>query len=153
MSGILRDGKQIAVKRLSKSSKQGANEFKNEVLLIAKLQHRNLVALQTHTSIHLITHSLWISQHTSNSHFSLKHVGSKWAKCLSWFDHYNIIEGIVWQIHYLHKHSWLKVIHRNLKHNNVLLDENMIQKTSDFGLARIVEINQDQEITNRIVGT
>ncbi|KAG5109002.1 hypothetical protein JHK84_045909 [Glycine max] len=72
---------------------------------------------------------------------------------LNWLERYNIIGGIVRGIHYLHELSRLKIIHRDLKPSNVLLDENMIPKISDFGLARIVEINQDQESTNRIVGT
>ena len=72
---------------------------------------------------------------------------------LSWSERYNIIGGIAQGILYLHEHSRLKVIHRDLKPSNVLLDECMIPKISDFGLARIVEINQDQGSTSVIVGT
>ena len=72
---------------------------------------------------------------------------------LSWCERYNIIGGIAHGILYLHEHSRLKVIHRDLKPSNILLDENMIPKISDFGLARIVEINQDQGCTNNIAGT
>jgi len=75
------------------------------------------------------------------------------AKFLSWSERYNIIRGIAQGILYLHEHSRLKVIHRDLKPSNILLDENMIPKISDFGLARIVELNQDKGSTNRIVGT
>ena len=64
----------------------------------------------------------------------------------------NIIGGIARGVLYLHEHSRLKVIHRDLKSSNILLDENMFPKISDFGLARIIEINQDQGSTNRIVG-
>ncbi|KAL2329521.1 hypothetical protein Fmac_017102 [Flemingia macrophylla] len=123
--GILLDGRQIAIKRLSKSSTQGIKEFKNEVLVIAKLQHRNLVTF----------------------------IDSQRSKLLSWYTRYNIIIGIARGILYLHELSRLKVIHRDLKPSNVLLDENMIPKISDFGLARIIEINRDHESTNRIVGT
>jgi len=72
---------------------------------------------------------------------------------LSWSQRYSIIEGVARGILYLHEHSRLKVIHRDLKPSNILLDENMIPKISDFGLARIVEINQEEGSTNRIVGT
>nr|XP_027191279.1 cysteine-rich receptor-like protein kinase 6 isoform X2 [Cicer arietinum] len=149
--GILLDGRQIAVKRLSKSSMQGADEFKNEVLLIAKLQHRNLVAfigfcLEEQEKI-------LIYEYVPNK--SLDHFlfGKQGPMFLSWFQRYNIIRGIAQGILYLHEHSRLKVIHRDLKPSNILLDENMIPKISDFGLARIVELNQDKENTNRIVGT
>jgi len=72
---------------------------------------------------------------------------------LSWSQRYNVIGGVARGILYLHEHSRLKVIHRDLKPSNILLDENMIPKISDFGLARIVEINQDEGNTIRIVGT
>lgn len=80
-------------------------------------------------------------------------VDSKRQKLLSWCERYNIIGGIAQGILYLHEHSRLKVIHRDLKPSNILLDENMIPKISDFGLARIVEINQDKGNTSVIVGT
>ena len=80
-------------------------------------------------------------------------VDSQRQKLLTWVERFNIIGGIVRGILYLHDHSRLKVIHRDLKPSNILLDENMIPKISDFGLARIVEISQDEGSTNRIVGT
>lgn len=72
---------------------------------------------------------------------------------MTWSERYKIIGGIARGILYLHEHSRLKVIHRDLKPSNVLLDDNMNPKISDFGLARIVAIDQNQGSTNRIVGT
>ncbi|XP_029126490.1 cysteine-rich receptor-like protein kinase 25 isoform X2 [Cajanus cajan] len=72
---------------------------------------------------------------------------------LSWSERYKIIEGTALGILYLHEYSRLKVIHRDLKPSNILLDKNMNPKISDFGMARIVEIDQDRGNTNRIVGT
>ena len=72
---------------------------------------------------------------------------------MTWSERYKIIEGIAKGILYLHDHSRLKVIHRDLKPSNVLLDENMDPKISDFGLARIVEKDQQEGSTKRIIGT
>ncbi|XP_045813115.1 cysteine-rich receptor-like protein kinase 7 [Trifolium pratense] len=149
--GILLDGREVAIKRLSRGSKQGVEEFKNEVLLIAKLQHRNLVTfigfcLEGHENI-------LIYEFVPNKSLDYFLFDSQHQKLLTWVERFNIIGGIVRGILYLHEHSRLKVIHRDLKPSNILLDENMIPKISDFGLARIMEISQDEGSTNRIVGT
>ncbi|RHN51949.1 putative protein kinase RLK-Pelle-DLSV family [Medicago truncatula] len=149
--GILVDGREVAIKRLSKSSNQGVEEFKNEVLLIAKLQHRNLVAfigfcLEEQEKI-------LIYEFVPNKSLDFFLFDSQQQKLLTWVERFNIIVGIVRGILYLHEYSRLKVIHRDLKPSNILLNENMIPKISDFGLARIVEISQDEGNTNRIAGT
>ncbi|KAK7269971.1 hypothetical protein RIF29_22798 [Crotalaria pallida] len=148
--GILPDGRNVAVKRLSTNSRQGSIEFKNEVLLIAKLQHRNLVAfigfcLQEQEKI-------LIYEYVPNRSLDYFLFDTQQQK-LSWHERYKIIGGTALGILYLHEHSRLKVVHRDLKPSNILLDENMNPKISDFGMARIVDIDQDQGATNKIVGT
>ncbi|KAL2327791.1 hypothetical protein Fmac_021218 [Flemingia macrophylla] len=116
--GKLTDGQEIAVKRLSKKSRQGLREFKNEVSLIVKLQHR-----ETKT------------------------------KLLDWRKRFNIISGIARGILYLHQDSRLRIIHRDLKTSNILLDANLNPKISDFGLAQSFFGDQVEANTNRIAGT
>ena len=70
-----------------------------------------------------------------------------WKKC------FNIIGGIAQGVVYLHKYSKLRVIHRDLKASNILLDEEMNPKISDFGMARIIGLKGSEENTNRFVGT
>lgn len=72
---------------------------------------------------------------------------------LNWKERYNIVEGIGQGLLYLHKYSRLRVIHRDVKASNILLDNQMNPKISDFGMARIFGGDEDEANTNRVVGT
>ncbi|RZC46933.1 hypothetical protein C5167_039880 [Papaver somniferum] len=159
--GQLQNEKEIAVKRLSKYSGQGIEEFKNEVVLISKLQHRNLVKLlgccirgEEYMLIYeyMPKGSLDAYLFANSSMCVLATDPSKRAK-LDWDKRFNIIGGIARGLLYLHRDSRLRVIHRDLKVSNILLDENMIPKISDFGMARIFGGDQIIADTNRVVGT
>ncbi|WVZ66189.1 hypothetical protein U9M48_015448 [Paspalum notatum var. saurae] len=149
--GILSDGREIAVKRLSQSSRQGIKELKTELVLVAKLQHKNLVRL---VGVCLEEHEkLLVYEYMPNNSLDTFLFDPDKSNELDWQKRFMIIKGIANGLRYLHEESLLKIVHRDLKASNVLLDSDFNPKISDFGLARLFGSDQSQYVTNRVAGT
>lgn len=149
--GVLPDGQEIAVKRLCQSSRQGIGELKSELVLVAKLHHKNLVrligvCLQEQEKI-------LVYEYMPNRSLDTILFDSERNRELDWGKRFKIITGIAKGLQYLHEDSQLKVVHRDLKASNVLLDLDYVPKISDFGLAKIFGGDESKCVTHRVAGT
>ncbi|XP_024979201.1 probable LRR receptor-like serine/threonine-protein kinase At1g53430 [Cynara cardunculus var. scolymus] len=149
--GVLSDGSEIAVKQLSSKSKQGNREFVTEIGMISALQHPNLVKL--FGCCIEGNQLLLIYEYLENNSLARALFGRDDQRLnLDWTTRKKICLGVAQGLAYLHEESRLKIVHRDIKATNVLLDKELNAKISDFGLAKLDE-EENTHISTRIAGT
>ncbi|XP_031404181.1 probable LRR receptor-like serine/threonine-protein kinase At1g53440 isoform X2 [Punica granatum] len=149
--GKLSDGTVIAVKQLSSKSKQGNREFLNEIGMISALHHPNLVKL--YGCCIEGNQLLLVYEYLENNSLARALFGREEQRLnLDWATRKKICIGIARGLAYLHEESRLKIVHRDIKATNVLLDKDLNAKISDFGLAKLDE-EENTHISTRIAGT
>nr|DAD37719.1 TPA_asm: hypothetical protein HUJ06_008360 [Nelumbo nucifera] len=149
--GLLSDGTIIAVKQLSSKSKQGNREFVNEIGMISALQHPHLVKL--YGCCIEGNQLLLVYEYMENNSLARALFGpEEYQLKLDWPTRHKICVGIARGLAYLHEESRLKIVHRDIKATNILLDKNLNPKISDFGLAKLDD-EEDTHISTRIAGT
>ncbi|XP_071929009.1 cysteine-rich receptor-like protein kinase 3 isoform X4 [Coffea arabica] len=148
--GVLPNGQAVAIKRLFFNTTQWVDHFFNEVNLISGIQHKNLVQLLGCS----ITgpESLLVYEYVPNGSLHDHIFVKKNVQPLSWEDRYKIILGTAEGLAFLHEESKLRIIHRDIKLSNILVDESFTPKIADFGLARLFPEDKTH-ISTAIAGT
>ncbi|GMP74153.1 hypothetical protein CsSME_00031654 [Camellia sinensis var. sinensis] len=149
--GVLLNGTAIAVKQLSSKSRQGIREFVNEVGTISALQHPNLVKLLgccAEDNQLLLVYEFMENNSLAHALFGSDEVRSR----LNWPTRVQICLGIAKGLTFLHEESKLKIVHRDIKPTNILLDKDFNAKISDFGFAKLYE-EEVTHVVTKIAGT
>ncbi|CAN6971728.1 unnamed protein product, partial [Brassica rapa subsp. trilocularis] len=148
--GTLNDGREIAVKVLSVGSRQGKGQFVAEIIAISAVMHRNLVKLygccfERH-------HRLLVYEYLPNGSLDYALFGGDKTLHLDWSTRFEICMGVARGLAYLHEEASVRIVHRDVKAGNILLDSNLLPKVSDFGLARLYD-DKKTHISTRVAGT
>ncbi|XP_022749400.1 probable LRR receptor-like serine/threonine-protein kinase At1g56130 isoform X5 [Durio zibethinus] len=146
--GRLDDERVIAVKQLSVASRQGKSQFVTEIATISAVQHRNLVKL--YGCCIEADQRLLVYEYLENKSLDQALFGKNLN--LSWSTRYDICMGVARGLAYLHEESRVRIVHRDVKSSNILLDSDLTPKISDFGLAKLYDDNKTH-ISTRVAGT
>uniref|UniRef100_A0A0E0PE31 non-specific serine/threonine protein kinase n=1 Tax=Oryza rufipogon TaxID=4529 RepID=A0A0E0PE31_ORYRU len=147
--GKLTDGRVVAVKQLSQTSNQGKQQFATEIETISRVQHRNLVKL--YGCCLEGKHPLLVYEYLENGSLDKALFGTEKLN-IDWPARFEICLGIARGLAYLHEESSIRVIHRDIKASNVLLDANLNPKISDFGLAKLYD-DKKTHVSTKVAGT
>jgi serine/threonine protein kinase len=149
LQGNLTDGRVVAVKQLSETSNQGKTQFATEIETISRVQHRNLVKL--YGCCLEGNKPLLVYEYLENGSLDKALFGSGRLN-LDWSTRFEICLGIARGLAYLHEESSIRVVHRDIKASNVLLDANLNPKISDFGLAKLYD-DKKTHVSTKVAGT
>ncbi|CAK9275576.1 unnamed protein product [Sphagnum jensenii] len=147
--GVLSNGGELAIKLLKKSE-QGVTEFLNEIVLLTSVKHKNLVTLKG-CCLHDVQRLL-VYEFVENQNLAEVLWGGNYLQ-LDWPRRLNICVGIARGLSYLHEDSHQRIIHRDIKAPNILLDKQFNAKIADFGLARLFPDDESHMTTFHIAGT
>ncbi|CAL9193519.1 unnamed protein product [Musa hybrid cultivar] len=147
--GVLQDGREVAVKQLKIGSGQGDREFKAEVEIISRVHHRHLVSLVGYCIAE--QHRLLVYEFVSNKTLD-HHLHGEGLPVLDWGKRMRIAVGSARGLAYLHEDCHPRIIHRDIKSANILLDESFEAQVADFGLAKLAN-DAHTHVSTRVMGT
>ncbi|XP_047324280.1 leucine-rich repeat receptor protein kinase HPCA1-like [Impatiens glandulifera] len=148
--GTLPDGKMVAIKRAMKGSMQGAVEFKSEIELLSRVHHKNVVSLVGFCFDQ--SEQMLVYEYIANGPLKDSLTGKSGFK-LDWMRRLRIALGAARGLQYLHELADPPIIHRDIKSNNILLDDRLNAKVADFGLSKAVGDPDQTHISTQVKGT
>ncbi|KAG0626098.1 hypothetical protein M758_2G102100 [Ceratodon purpureus] len=150
-AGVLASGERVAVKRAAKDSMQGAEEFKNEIELLSRVHHKNLVMLTGYC--YDKGEQMLVYEYMANGTMR-EWLSGKKSYPLDWSKRLSIATGSARGLAYLHEMANPPIVHRDIKSSNILLDDKHIAKVADFGLSKLAPDGADGHIeTTEVKGT